>query len=448
MEELKKAFYDVMYKYQKEFGETGVTAILNEWAKNKAALLELLRRHPDWREQEKAVVLEYDEGRGIEHDSIDEIAYTLLEMAREMLSGAELDQFCDAFRASIIGYSSTVSEENLAIIRDRGGIKCATGQNASRIIGKLCRKFRVDTHQRYNAVFAQLADALNPLQMKKTAILSLHPCDFLEMSNKDNTWRSCHRLNGGEYQAGAISYMLDEVSMIFFTVDSDVKEHFHKAPRRGRQMFFYQNNMLFQSRQYPKDANDLMEQYRNIVQKVISVCLGVPNRWQLKNKRTELDEFYTTDSHGLHYPDYEYFGNISLLRGAENYGILHIGHPALCVCCGHEYNSHSQLKCNHCEATVVCKDCGKTVALQNARYIDDAYHCNTCMHVCADCGMVITNGVMYPALDRRGNLVEVCESCFQHMQEPCHGCSVRAICRVIGNSLCHKTSFQPAEQVQ
>lgn len=38
MEELKQAFYEVMYKYEKSFGETGVMANLNEWAKKQSIL--------------------------------------------------------------------------------------------------------------------------------------------------------------------------------------------------------------------------------------------------------------------------------------------------------------------------------------------------------------------------------------------------------------------------
>lgn len=66
MEELKKAFYEVMYKYEKSFGETGVMTNLNLWAQEKAGLLELLRRHPNWDEDAKAIVFSFDEGRGME----------------------------------------------------------------------------------------------------------------------------------------------------------------------------------------------------------------------------------------------------------------------------------------------------------------------------------------------------------------------------------------------
>lgn len=107
-----------------------------------------------------------------------------------------------------------------------------TGAKASRIINRLCLKFHLDqieeeaeagepdnrymrTVKPYNALFARLADALNPAHIEKTAVLSIHPCDFLEMSNRDNTWSSCHCLERGSYHGGCQSYMGDAVSMIF-----------------------------------------------------------------------------------------------------------------------------------------------------------------------------------------------------------------------------------------
>ena len=437
MEELKQAFYEVMYKYEKSFGETGVMANLNEWAKNKAFLLELLRRHPNWDETAKAIVFHYDEGRGIEPDTIDEAAFTLEDIAMEQI-GAEQDKenFRTALRAAVIEHSSTLSEEALEIIRNCGGIKCAAGQKTSRIVGKLCRQFQVDRHSRYNAVFAQLSDALNPLQMPKTALLSVHPCDFLEMSNKDNTWISCHNLKSGSYQAGALSYMTDDVSMIFYTVDPEVTENFYRVPRRSRQMFFYKDNMLFQSRLYPADSSESMDMYRSLVQKAIAICLGQPNRWLLKKKRDEVNTYCSSYEGSRQYPDYNYYGNVSLLKAIPQYGFV-IGRPSLCVCCGRPYRS-GYLKCS-CEDVVVCKDCGQTVNKSNARYIEGAYHCNACLHICAVCGAV-TNGTMYPAYDRRGRMVEICQSCYEASLEPCAACSVRNVCRIIGNQLCQRAA--------
>lgn len=119
-----------------------------------------------------------------------------------------------------------------------------------------------------------------------------------------------------------------------------------------------------------------------------------------------------------------------------------IGRPSLCVCCGRAYRS-GYLKCN-CEDVVVCKDCGQTVSMRNARYIDGAYYCNACLHICGVCGGMI-QGTMYPAYDRHGHLVEICESCYQASLEPCAACSVRGICRIIGNAFCPRTAVSVTE---
>ena len=440
MEELKNAFYEVMYKYEKSFSEQGVMENLSAWANAKTSLLSLLRRHPDWNEAAKAVVIEFNEGRGIERDVIDEIAFTMQGIAAETIPEDRRGAFLTAFNAAVGEYGRTLSEETLDIIRQNGDIKCAAGQKTSRIIGKLCRQFHVDSHEQYNRVFAQLSDALNPLQIQKTAVLSVHPCDFLEMSSKSNTGTSCHNLENGSYQAGALSYMTDNVSMIFFTVDADVKDHFYRAPRRTRQMFFYQEHMLYQSRLYPEDSDEIMKQNRSIVQKVISTCLGVPNLWRLKTKRDELSECCESAEESRQYPDYNYQGNLSVLKGAEIQDKFIIGAKPICVCCGEKKRLTSGLKCS-CTDQVVCQDCGRTVPRDQTRYMEDTFHCNACLHICAVCGKMI-HDTMYPAFDRRGNAVEICFDCYNASLEPCAACSVQGVCRIIGNSLCARTAIQ------
>ena len=92
----------------------------------------------------------------------------------------------------------------------------------------------------------------------------------------------------------------------------------------------------------------------------------------------------------------------------------------------------------------VCKECGSTVPKQNARYMEGAYHCQACLHICGSCGEMI-HGTMYPAYDRRGRLVEICEACYRASLEPCAACSVCSICRIIGNAFCRRTSITVAE---
>lgn len=443
MNALMQAFYDVMYKYMKCFSEQGVRANLNAWRENKGNLVELLRRHPGWNEEELAIVFSLSEGREIDRDVVDECKFTLSELVSECgLSQEQTAAFNAAFAAATAEYSKFPSENNIGVIQAAGGIKCAPGQKTSRIIGRLCSHFGIDRHAQYNSVFARLADAFNPLQVHKTGILSVHPCDFLEMSNKDNSWSSCHGLDNGGYQAGCLSYLADGVSMIFFTVDDGIKEGFHRHPKRTRQIFCYADHVLLQSRLYPDENNEQVEQYRGLVQKAISACLGVPNLWTMKAKKDDQKQHYTTVEGSRQYHDYDYYCRICLLKDTASYGTLRIGHPSLCVCCGQPYRG-GYLKCN-CDNLVVCADCGKTVPADNARYVEGAYFCNACQHICACCGEVVRTD-MYPAFNRQGRLVEICEGCYQTMTAACAACSVQPVCSLIsGARFCNRTAVTAA----
>lgn len=443
MDALTQAFYNVMYKYEKHFSEQGVRANLDAWSRNKKGLLELLRRHPDWHEDELAVVIDLSENREIDREVVDESRYLLDELVASTVADPARRGLFFALLTAITGeYSQFPSDDKIAELQQMGA-KCAKGQKASRIIGKLCRDYGVDQHPQYNSAFARLSDALNPLYTQRTGVLSIHPCDFLEMSNKDNSWSSCHGLAHGGYQAGCLSYLADGVSMIFFSVDGEVTGEFHKHPKRTRQIFCYNENVLLQSRLYPDNDDALMKQYRGLVQKVIATCQGVPNQWTLKKKcGDENADYFHTVSGSRQYPDYNYYGKISLLKGMESYGTLEIGAPSLCVCCGEPYTT-GHLKCN-CDDLVVCADCGQTVPASNSRYHEGMYYCNACLHICAACGNIVHTD-MYPAFNRRGHLVEVCADCYQQMTGACAHCSVRGICGVLsGSRLCARTAITPA----
>lgn len=438
MDTLTAEFCDVMHKYQKSFSMDGVRANLTAWQAAKSGLLSLLRRHPDWNEQELAIIFRFSEGRNIDHDVVDECRFEMLDLAREAeMSSAQLADFTVALNAATEDYSRTPSEDNLEVIRARGHIKCAAGQKASRIINKLCGRFDVDRLPRYNSVFARLADSLNPVTIPKTGVLSIHPCDFLEMSNRDNAWHSCHCLADGGWKAGCLSYMGDAVSMVFFTVDENVTEQFHKVPRITREIFCFHEGTLLQSRIYPSDDNDQRNLHRSLIQKAVADCLGVSNLWNTNRKLNEIREYMLTTTGSLHYTDYyNGYAILSLLKGMEEHGTLQIGSRALCTCCGRPLNSASTLQCSSCESTVICKECGETVLMSNAQYADGAWYCRACLHICGFCSHV-THGELYPAFNGRGHEIQVCAHCLELLQTPCGACSVRGVCEIIqGTRFC------------
>lgn len=156
--------------------------------------------------------------------------------------------------------------------------------------------------------------------------------------------------------------MGDGVSMVFFTVDDEVKENFYRAPRLTRQIFCYRDGVLLQSRLYPQNDDDVRKLYRSMVQSVIARCLGLPNLWKTNTTITEIRSYWTTAQGSLHYTDYENgYAALSLMKGYGDYGHLDIGSAARCVGCGQPHGRCNSTRCGECEELCVCKACGSVV---------------------------------------------------------------------------------------
>lgn len=420
---------DVLEKYNINYTMSGIEDNLNEWQRNKAGLINLLRKHPNWNEEALAVIFEVKENREIDNRQVREYRGNIYNLACLLGMTKEIqDNFYWALCAATDEYNKILlSECSVERIKQHSGVICVPGQKTSRIINKICKKFGIDKHPEFNARFAKLADSLNPLQVKKTALLSVHPCDYLEMSNRNNSWSSCHCLTDGGYSAGTLSYMNDGVSMIFYTVDENVTSDYYKAPKRTREVFCYGDGVLLQSRLYPKTHDEATKDvYRNIVQQTITACLNVPNLWILKKEQTAVDQYCQTHSDAMHYTDYtynDYKANVSLLKSVydENNNI-YIGYTAYCVDCSEELREPDGIACEYCGGNrCTCADCGETIYEDNVRWVGGEPYCNDCVSYCGYCNEY-TRDDMRDVHDRRGNQITVCENCHDDYFDYCEGC--------------------------
>lgn len=129
----------------------------------------------------------------------------------------------------------------------------------------------------------------------KTIIeLSIDPYDFLTMSVNRHNWRSCHRIDGGEYSAGAFTYMTDSETLCAFahngrpySFDSN-KFKWSGNSKRWRQLVHVHmptGSAIF-SREYPMDSDPLSFATRELYEEVVSRFFNVENRWMLYNRPT------------------------------------------------------------------------------------------------------------------------------------------------------------------
>ena len=125
--------------------------------------------------------------------------------------------------------------------------------------------------------FIEDPKVLNEMQSKASMIIqenkvegtlcfSVHPLDYLSLSESTYNWRSCHALDG-EYRAGNLSYMMDNSTIVCYLRGED-KVKLPRFPdsvpwysKKWRVLLYLSNDwkMIFAGKQYPFSTRDGMD---------------------------------------------------------------------------------------------------------------------------------------------------------------------------------------------
>lgn len=376
-EYLLNSMEQLLAKYDYDYTRSALNTIIDKWATQKKELIEAFKKHPHYLEGQFMIAFDYDYERILDKLGItafsEWLQYKVIPYYVRTLPDAvdnkrrydgcsylpsrlydilvNLEDFCD---------DRTISEGFYNILHNElPEVRIHPGEKTSRVINKICSYLHYDQHSDYNREFAKFADSLSPMVVKRHTLLSLNPLDYLTMSF-GNSWSSCHTIdkrnlrgmpNGyeGQYSCGTMSYMLDGSSMVFYTVDADYDGiEYWDQPKIHRQMYHWGEDKLVQGRLYPQDKekDPIIDQYRAIVQEIMSSIFDFPNLWSIHRGCYEASRFIVT--HGLHYPDYDRYESctLSIVKDVDNAGLFIIGSEPICIKCGKMHLNRDNI--NHC----------------------------------------------------------------------------------------------------
>lgn len=414
----------------------GVRKNVAVWYKNKSAQMQLLRKHPYWDEEAKAIVFLQTEVRGVNYS----VAVNRLEELENYV-WARCEPNGSHFWPSFIRYALhdfEDDEEQTGLLTkefvDRvlydtrnsslpKGISrmLRVGTKITRLVHKCfeevelyrtgeiidATKLKDDgdprTRQSFDKYYAKFADALSELEIERITLVSLNFLDFMTMSN-GNSWSSCHFINSygifhegtessysGMYKQGCLSYALDAPSMILYTLPTTFNgTDYYRCQKLSRMCCQYENGILVTGKCYPNNENSLITRYRQIMQSVMSQVTETPNLWVFSRKLKKVNGFVETVDGAAHYPDYTYEKQkptISFCKGVsiEMDTTVEVGHEAYCLDCGTSLNSNNNscLQCSDHGKSRRCLKCRKYVHHNEEIFTCDGdYFCKDCVFYC------------------------------------------------------------------
>jgi hypothetical protein len=436
VEKLKQQCIDVTLHYEYEPTEYGMNAVLSQWKESKRKLHYWLSQLPNWNEEKQMAVFDMEQERKYDLEAVryfvgwlkdvniqtygidfpENVCLTKVIWARTpnlcVYNDAVLEKI---FKWLCFNEEKLINEEAVKIFNDwdEPRIHAHVNMKVTKVVGRMLRAMGFDKVDGFNTEFTKFCDAVNPLKITQKAVISINPVDYLRMS-MGNSWKSCHTIDkkgidrrsgsdySGCYSGGTLSYMLDQPSLIFYTVDPDYKGNdYEMQDKWTRCMFHVGEGKIIQGRMYPQDndgCNSASDEPRHIVQQAIADAWGINNYWNNK-KGTEAASQYI-DSDGVNYHDYQYYTtcNLSYPKDYElNTKEITVGAHPICIHCGEEYFWSEAIECEDCYRHInsyECASCGCEIDEDDAIEYEGQYYCTDCVSRCIDTEEFIPNDVL------------------------------------------------------
>lgn len=287
---------------------------------------------------------------------------------------------------------------------------------------------------------------LNDKSLVGDLCLSIHPLDFMTMSDNDCDWDSCMAWSTykGEYRQGTVEMMNSPYIVMAYLANPTpmtLETGFEWSNKQWRQLMVVTDEILMGIKSYPYNNDQITEAALTWLKELSgknfakSSCAIIPFRSYTypqidKNIRIEFEmhHMYSDITSNGH------MGFINLDLSNSNQDTLYycLSGETECLACGEDCSGYYDgdfstefIACADCLDVVKCWDCGDWMYKNNAVLIDDNYYCECCaenyIQTCPWCG---------DRIDSRDQLVELdvilgkshyyrtmCRNCFEDITD-------------------------------
>lgn len=269
-------------------------------------------------------------------------------------------------------------------------LKVNRGCKISKVLGKIAKGFNVKYYEEWRIAISQI---LNQKQLSGTLCLSIHPLDYMTMSDNDCNWDSCMNWRDvGDYRRGTIE-MMNSPSVIVAYLESSspfypLGDERTWSNKKWRKLFIATDDFITGIKGYPYENDDLTITTISILKDLAEKNWGVSywENWirypydeffQLPNDKNIKIVFYTdamyNDFNSYHYG---YFS-----KELDDNIFYNFSGASVCLSCGAidaSYEETYDLVCSNCCPSYTCESCGERVGRENLIDIDDTLICQDC----------------------------------------------------------------------
>ena len=249
---IKEDFIQII-RYSQKIEEPQVDQLFENWSKNKADIIKAF-------------------GGKLIYEIEEKISFELSDEARQEQIG---NFIANCWDLGLDDLASFVDNEREGFFKN----KCEKDYEHIQKGTKLVKAFKhfIKDDKILHEMQSKASQIIQEDKVEGKLCFSVHPLDYLSISENDHKWRSCHALDG-EYRAGNLSYMMDNCTIVcYLKSETDCKlprfpDNILWNNKKWRVLLYLSNDwkMIFAGKQYPFSTTDGMNM---IVDKFFNIDL-------------------------------------------------------------------------------------------------------------------------------------------------------------------------------
>lgn len=325
-------------------------------------------------------------------------------------------------------------------------IKFSQGEKPFRALNSLIKRLNLAVPASILADIEQLrlahSQALNKKKVSGKLVLSIHPLDYMTMSDNAYDWNSCMSwANNGCYHAGTLE-MLNSPSVIVAYLEGDkpyypVNDARTWSNKKWRELFVLDHDFITGIKGYPYENRSLEEIILNKLADAAEKIFPKYERsihYLTPDGEMVIDNKEYSFSTNLMYNDFENNGEEPIIYSTEiNFENFYdscysYSGEAYCTVCGQAIESEEETLCDECNNSIYCYCCGEAVNEDEAFYIEGNYYCQDCaeeeFNYCERCSEYTSQEVtpVYELVLDNDNILRcwvfqsICEDCLNYFK--------------------------------
>lgn len=309
-------------------------------------------------------------------------------------------------------FTNRVAKEFSYRNKDNKVIKVPEGAKVMRVLQKIAKEFDLPDFEIFRNHISRITE-IRKSKIKFT--LSIHPLDYMTMSDNANGWESCMNWTQGpgSYRAGTIEMMNSPVIVVAYITTKPyypANTSIEWTSKSWRELIIVHPNTICSVKSYPyyniafdkalvNWLADLVEEKtewrynKKKPQESLESCSNI-KAWQDKEDKDNyfLLHFETNEMYN-DFGNTDNYGIFSINPSDNKYHTSTINYSGLmtCMCCGENgywSDDTETVICEDCEPSIYCCCCDERVNINDAIEVDGEWVCEDCynnLHRCMCC---------------------------------------------------------------